>query len=81
MGTREGPGMTPLELLRELVACKDGRQECSRQRQRRPHSVTRKFPQELLEAEAMWKAREAQAWEQARRHLLSDALDTARLTP
>lgn len=52
--------------LRELVALKDIKDECLRRRQRRPCSVTRVFPQDLLDAEADYRARKPLAWEAAR---------------
>lgn len=52
--------------LRELVTLKDIKDECARRRQRRPHSVTRRFPQDLLDAEADYKRRKPAAWDRAR---------------
>lgn len=43
--------------LREIVDLVDLRAECLRVRQRRPQFVTRRFPQELLDAEADLKRR------------------------
>lgn len=56
--------------LRELVALKDIKDECLRRRQRRPCSVTRVFPQDLLDAEADYNERKPKAWAAAREALL-----------
>jgi hypothetical protein len=58
------------DALRELVALKDIKDECVRVRQRRPCSVTRIFPQDLLDAEADYKQRKPKAWDAARAVLL-----------
>ena len=58
------------DALRELVTLKDIKDECRRRRQRRPCSVTRVFPQDLLDAEADYKARKPRAWHTARVVLL-----------
>lgn len=53
--------------LAELVALKDIKDACLRRRQRRPLSVTRDYPADLLEAEADYNRRKPIAWEAARR--------------
>lgn len=58
------------DALRELVALKDIKDECLRRRQRRPCSVTRIFLQDLLDAEADYKACRPKAWHAARAALL-----------
>lgn len=52
--------------LHELVWLKEMKDECLRRRQRRPQSVTRVFPQDLLDAEADYKRRKPLAWDAAR---------------
>ena len=54
------------DALRELVALKDIKDECLRVRQRRPQSVTRVFPQDLLDAEADYRNRKDAALAAAR---------------
>ena len=54
------------DALRELVALKDIKDECLRVRQRRPQSVTRVFPQDLLDTEADYRSRKDAAWVAAR---------------
>jgi len=53
-------------VVAELVALKDIKDECLRRRQRRPCSITRKFPQDLLDAEADYNRRKPLAWAAAR---------------
>lgn len=53
--------------LTELVALKDIKDACLRRRQRRPLSVTRDYPDDLLEAEADYNRRKPAAWATARR--------------
>ena len=53
--------------LAELVTLKDIKDACLRRRQRRPLSVTRDYPADLLEAEADYNRRKPLAWEVARR--------------
>jgi hypothetical protein len=60
------PTEQALQALRELVALKAIKEECLRVRQRRPQSVTRRFPQDLLDAEADYKRRKPIAWDAAR---------------
>lgn len=52
--------------LSQLVVLKDLKDECLRVRQRRPQSVTRVFPQSLLDAEAHYKQNKEAAWKAAR---------------
>lgn len=56
-----------LDALRELVVLKELKEECLRIRQRRPQSITRKFPQSLLDMETDYKVRKVRAWSEARR--------------
>ena len=61
---------TPLEVLAELVALKELKDECLRVRQRRPCSVTRKFPQDLLDKEEDYRQRKPKAWHAAKKLIL-----------
>jgi hypothetical protein len=54
------------DALRELVILKDMKAECLRVRQRRPCSVTRVFPKDLLDLEADYNERKPKAWDAAR---------------
>lgn len=66
------------DALRELVTLKDIKDECLRRRQRRPCSVTRVFPQDLLDAEADYKQRKPKAWDAARAVLLGPNAEVSR---
>jgi hypothetical protein len=54
------------DALRELVTLKDIKDECLRRRQRRPLSIKRVYPQDLLDAEADYRRRKPIAWQAAR---------------
>jgi hypothetical protein len=53
-------------VLRELVTLKDMKDECVRIRQRREYSITKNFPQGLLNREEDYKNRKPLAWKAAR---------------
>lgn len=59
-------------ILAELVRLKDLKAECLRIRQRRPCSVKRRFPQDLLDDEASYRKRSPLAWNAARAAAYAD---------